>query len=334
MTLEELELLVRDTPDPAALFGDDRAASLKRFRIVCHPDRFPGEPDRAARATDLMRRIEQLYRDLVKPTVIRSPRRAYEIASLLASGDVADVYRATSEGKAYLLKCSRVREGAGMLAHEADVLTEILQHAATTSYGYFFPTLCESFPVRDGLQKRINVFTADPGFYTLEQVHERYPALEGRHLAWIFKRLLSTLGFAHRFGFVHGAVLPCHVLVHAEGHGLQLVGWGQSVRDGEVIRYGSAEHHHWYPMEVTRKDLASSSTDIFMAAKCMVYLAGGDLASGQFPAAVPPELARIFRVCLLEGPRMRPGDAWELHDEFDEVLKALYGPPKYVELLM
>ena len=50
-----------------------------------------------------------------------------------------------------------------MLVHEADVLTEILKHAATTSYGYFFPTLCESFPVRDGLQKRINVFTADPG---------------------------------------------------------------------------------------------------------------------------------------------------------------------------
>ena len=31
---------------------------------------------------------------------------------------------------------------------------------------------------------------------------------------------------------------------------------------------------------------------------------------------------------------MRPDDAWELLDEFDELLRQLYGPPKFHELTM
>jgi hypothetical protein len=31
---------------------------------------------------------------------------------------------------------------------------------------------------------------------------------------------------------------------------------------------------------------------------------------------------------------MRPGDAWALHDEFEEALLKVYGKPKYVSLDM
>ena len=79
---------------------------------------------------------------------------------------------------------------------------------------------------------------------------------------------------------------------------------------------------------------AGAFTDIFLAAKCVVYLGGGDPGSGRLPDTVPPEMQRFVRSCLLEGPRMRPDNAWELLDEFDELLHALYGPPKFFHLSM
>ena len=48
----------------------------------------------------------------------------------------------------------------------------------------------------------------------------------------------------------------------------------------------------------------------------------------------PCRCGAFVRSCLLEGPRMRPDDAWALLDEFDELLRDLYGPPKYHALVM
>jgi hypothetical protein len=45
-------------------------------------------------------------------------------------------------------------------------------------------------------------------------------------------------------------------------------------------------------------------------------------------------MQRFLRSNLLEGPTMRPKDAWKLMEEFGELLRQLYGPPKFVELTM
>ena len=79
-------------------------------------------------------------------------------------------------------------------------------------------------------------------------------------------------------GLVHGAVTPGHVLIQAEDHGLRLIGWGHSVRDGQCIRTGPASYAGWYPPEVRRREPATPATDIYLAARCLVYLAGGDPA--------------------------------------------------------
>jgi hypothetical protein len=66
----------------------------------------------------------------------------------------------------------------------------------------------------------------------------------------------------------------------------------------------------------------------------MVYLSGGDALRNRLPEAVPAALRRYFQACLLEGLRMRPDDAWALYDEFDDLLRQLYGPPKFHILSM
>ena len=268
-------------------------------------------------------------------------RHRYTPLRLLASGDAADIHLATMEEEShtaaeslYLLKVARVPQGNAHLDIERKTLTTLLAVAGNTTYRNYLPALADSFPTVGQCPRRINVFRWKPGFHTLEQVHEQHPALEGRHLAWIFKRLLTVLGFSHRQNILHGAVLPCHALIHAASHGLQLVGWGRSALVGQRIRSVPARYHDWYPAEVQHQRPASPATDLFLAARCLVYLAGGDPVTNRMPEAVPPPMRWFLETCLLESASMRPDDAWALMEDFDELLHALYGPPKFHELTL
>jgi hypothetical protein len=233
-----------------------------------------------------------------------------------------------------ILKVSRLPEGHLLLENEFRALTALCPKADGTTYRKYLPTLIESFSVQEQFAKRVHVFLYEPGYWTLAQVHEQHPILDGRHLAWIFKRLLTVLGFCHRQGRVHGAVLPGHVLIHAASHGLQLVGWGQSVRLGRPIHTLSPHYRDWYPAEVRRNQPATAATDLFLAARCMIYLAGGNPVGGRMPDAIPAALRRFIETCLFAAASMRPGDAWRLLGEFDELLGKLYGPPRFHDLSM
>lgn len=273
------------------------------------------------------------------PVTLTSPKRTYALRSLLAVGETADVHLgdAIAPGAtdtSYVLKVSRITEGLDLLDNERKVLAKLLTAAGETTYRKYLPTICESFVVGGKFPRRVNVFLHEPGYYTLEQVHERHPTLDGRHLAWIFKRLLTVLGFCHTQGIVHGAVFPCHVLVQPEQHGLQLVGWGSSVETDQTIHTLSERYRSWYPREVQKKKATVAATDLNLAARCLVYLAGGDPEQAQMPAGVPDAMRRFIDTCLLEGAAMRPDNAWKLHEEFDELLRRLYGPPKFHILTM
>jgi hypothetical protein len=260
---------------------------------------------------------------------------------LLACGDVTDLRLATWEDGLpdtpeadYLLKIARGPEGASHLDAERSALAKLLRAAGESTYRRYLPDLVRSLRAADRVAKPVNVFRFEPGFHTLEQVHEQHPALDGRHLAWVLNRLLTVLGFCHRQNVVHGAVLPCHALVDARSHGLRLVGWGQSVAAGRPLRGVPARYRDWYPAEVRSRQPAGPATDLFLAARCVVYLAGGDPLTGRMPESVPAPMRRFLGTCLLESPRMRPGDAWALLEDFAGLLRALYGPPEFHELTL
>jgi hypothetical protein len=263
--------------------------------------------------------------------------RHYTPVGLYASGDIADVHLAASADDVaseatYLLKIARGPEGNAHLDAERQALTRLLRVADDTTYRKYLPALVDSFWTAG--RQWSNVYRFEPRFYTLAQVHQQHPALDGRHLAWIFNRLLTVLGFTRRQNIVHGAILPCHVLLDAAGHGLRLVGWGSSVATGRRIGRVPPRYRDWYPEEVRRRRPASPATDLFLAARCLVYLSGGDPLADRMPDAVPQPMRRFFQTCLLESPSMRPDNAWPLMEAFDHLLRALYGPPKLHELTL
>jgi len=172
-----------------------------------------------------------------------------------------------------------------------------------------------------------------PGWFTAEQIRACYcDGVDPCHLGWMFKRILEVLGYVHSQGWVHGAVLPRNLSFHTQRHALRLTHWNDSVTKGSRLAMTSPEWSEWYPAEHATS--AQPQTDIYLAAKSMIYLAGGEATSNHWPATTPPRMQRFFNACLLESPRMRPHDAWSLHEEFDELLQDLFGPRRFVELPM
>jgi hypothetical protein len=271
------------------------------------------------------------------PGTVAGPERTYTLQGLLAAGDVADVHLARAEGDSptsavgYLLKVSRVPGGDAILDVERQALADVLAAGAASDHPGL-PALVESFPAEERFPKRVNVFRYEPDFCTLEQFRDRQALpRDGRHLGWVGPLLLTVLGLSHRRGTLHGAVLPGHVLIDPAHHGLRLVGWGQSVPSGERIRAVPSRYRDWYPPEVLAKQPASPATDLFLAARCLIYLAGGDPVADRMPDAVPAPVRRFLTTCLLARAAMRPNDAWALRDELGELLRRLYGPPEFCE---
>jgi hypothetical protein len=156
-------------------------------------------------------------------------------------------------------------------------------------------------------------------------------------MAWMWRRLLIVLGFAHACGVIHGAVLPTHVLIQPEQHGLALVDWSYAVSDpemGEHIPAISSAYQAWYPPEVLAKETPTTSTDLYMGAACMLYLLGGDPVTGVVPESTPQRIQSFFRGVALKKPAQRPQNALALLDEFNDLIQQLWGPRAFRAFVM
>jgi aminoglycoside phosphotransferase (APT) family kinase protein len=75
------------------------------------------------------------------------------------------------------------------------------------------------------------------GFVPLSRITT---AVDPRDATWMWRRLLVGLGWVHRAGVVHGAIVEDHVLIHPGEHGL--VDWcysGNAERFADGCLYGA-----------------------------------------------------------------------------------------------
>jgi serine/threonine protein kinase len=326
-SLEDALESLRRARTPVDLFGTDAAKATRTYRRLArllHPD--------AGGSTDFVR-LNALWRAYNQsgPITITTRRHTYRLGAKRAGGDLTDLYGATYDGtRDVVVKLPRDPADGDLLEREAVALRQLPKDGDGRFLPYV-PRLVESFRHRDattGMERRANAIVSLDGFHTLAEVHTAYPdGLDPRDAAWMWRRLLVALGFAHRAGVLHGAVLPEHVLIHPEQHGLVLVDWCYSVPgcyaptdpSGRVPAL-VGRYADWYPPEVPGREQASASTDIFMATHCMTYLMGDK---------APKPMRSFAKGCLLASQRRRPGDAWRLLEEFDELLERLYGPRRF-----
>lgn len=302
MTADEAIALIESAASPGVLFGADPQRAYRRLARLTHPDAHPGSP-RAAAAFARLAALWQQWQG--RP------------GTLVAAGDVANLY----EHDCGLLKLARDPADNDLLDREAAALTR-LHAAGDPRFLPYVPALIGRQLHQDpatGIQRRANVLGRLDGFVTLAGVQGAFPGgLDARDAAWMWRRLLVALGFAHRAGVIHAAVVPEHVLIHPARHGLVLVDWCYAITSpGGLAAALPARYAGWYPAEVRDHRPAGPDLDIWLATRCMTALMG-DLA--------PPPLAGFARGCLLRSPGRRPDDAWRLLAEFDVVLDRLYGP--------
>ncbi|WTW98677.1 molecular chaperone DnaJ [Streptomycetaceae bacterium NBC_01309] len=354
-TLEEALDLVGGADAPEDLFGpyDGTPEACLRsggrmYRALArllHPDTVPEGRKAAAQAvftrlSELWLRYQQTITGVTgRQVVITTRKRAYSVGGERARGDIATLYKvvyADADGGEVraLLKMPRAVSDNDLMEREATALARIAREG-DRKYAAYVPALVEAFRHRDaasGTERRANVVERVRGFVSLSEVRDAYPdGLDARDVAWMWRRLLVALGYAHRAGVVHGAVVPDHVLIHPQKHGLVLVDWCYAtlLERGADDRFRAATEHvpamldryaDMYPPEVPGKQPPDQSTDVFMATHCMTYLLN---------AEAPKPLLRFARGCTLPAPARRPHDAWQLLRELDELLGRLYGPRRF-----
>lgn len=278
------------------------------LRIV-HPDVVPA-PQRAA-ATQATAKLTRLHE---RKRTLTTRRATYRLGDVHARGDLADL-TALDDDK--LLKLPRRPADNDLVRAEAAALAT-LERDGDPRHRAYAPRLIERFVHEDGAGVRREALVLErlDGFVPLTGLAGR---LDPRDVAWMWRRLLTGLGWAHRAGLVHGAVLPEHVLIHPGAHGVALVDWCYSVAPGQAVPAIVARYRAAYPSEVLTKKPATPATDIYLATGLMLSLIKD-----------PPAAMRRFAAgCRFDAPRMRPQDAWQLLAEFDELLEDLYGPRRF-----
>jgi serine/threonine protein kinase len=338
-------------PEPGSDPGQHIKRRYRELARVIHPDLYTAAGDRylanaaLQRLVDLRQEAEKAveagrYGQPLLLATVRTRKAVHEIIQPFGSGDLCATYESrTSTGTgtelASFSKIARATADSDLLQAEARALKKLRGPDANPKWQPFIPELLDSFVYHEtGKPRRqANVIARLEGFYNLEQVRRAFPrGLRPIHMVWIWRRLLVTLGHAHDNGVVHGAVLPEHIMIMPEQHGVVLVDWcysSQKTDDAYTpIKAIVDKYRTWYPREVTDKQSPGPATDIMMAARSMVYLLGGDPVRGTEMHDTPTPFRAFLRSCLYTDPAMRPHDAWRLLKEFDELLERM-GPPYF-----
>lgn len=155
-----------------------------------------------------------------------------------------------------------------------------------------FKRLLPQLVVRDD---KATVYRWRSGFqWTFEDVlAEHKGGVDAKAAVWMWKRVLDTLGWLHKRGFVHGAIAPSHLLIHPRDHGVVMCGWSSASRS------------------------PSTEQDVGASAKAISFVLGIQ--------AAPPSIAKL----LQEQSTSPSKDAWAVKDMLDAAAYEAYGPPRY-----
>ncbi|HET7142751.1 MAG TPA: hypothetical protein VFI68_01920 [Anaerolineales bacterium] len=263
----------------------------------------------------------------------------------IAHGDISDVYaaqRARWPTEFAILKLLRDRQDTHLLEKEWEAL-QALQRSTAPGADTFTSLIPQ--PISHGditagphVGNRASIFRWVGGFHnTFNEVFQAYPqGIPARASIWIWRRILEVLSFIHASGMVHGAVLPSHLLIQENEHGIRLVGYSCAGQIGEKLRTISDSFKSFYPQPPHSWSELTPQLDLVMSARCIVAILGGDPATASLPATVPAQLAEIVQRIALSNPSDNTAGqaAWTIREELGEIAKRVFGPAVFIPIVM
>ena len=305
------------TGDPRTIFDVNTDDKLKEYLTICHPDRFIDDDIMMAKASELSKTISRLH--VLSQNVKKVS--GYDVIDTIDTGDSAEILFGVKDGVNYIIKRGKVPAVSRYLQAEFNILTDIRKKTLNTVYSGLFRE-----PIQDLSTKndRLTIYLYN-NHIPLKRILELKGWLDGRHIAWLYKRILIGLAITHQCGYIHGAVTPDHILVDDKNHGINLIGQIHSIKASGKLSIVSSAYKDWYPTGLKDMDV-TPALDILLSAKTMLS-AAEDL---------PKKLKNYLRGLKLDSELLlRKGDyvnAFDIHDEWVELLKSVYGPPKWVNL--
>lgn len=170
--------------------------------------------------------------------------------------------------------------------------------------------------------------------HTLADVMRVHPnGVSVQTAIWMWKRLLDLSGWIHRTGYVHGGLLPAHLLIHARDHGMAFLGMSRAVKIGTPLRYVSSGLESYYPEDIQREHGPMHPYhDIIMGSRCIFRVFSG-YENGKMNFGTTP--VPLFDLLTEASNSNSPyEDAWALKNRLDALSRELFGPPKYHKFTM
>ena len=270
--------------------------------------------------------------------------RHWALEKLIAQGEISDVYTARLARwptELVIIKLLRDPRDAERFDNEWNAL-QTLQKSSAPGADIFSmripqPVIHGAIPAGSFAGRRASIFRWASGFYqTFEAVIQAYPqGIPPRASIWVWRRILEVLSFIHASGMAHGAVLPAHLLVQENEHGVRLIGFGLAGRTNENLRTISPDDRIFYPKPAHSWSKLTPQLDLAMSARCIAAILGGDPETVSLPKTVPAQLAGIVRRIALSDPAGAAGqNAWAIREELGEIAREVFGPPQFIPIMM
>lgn len=351
------------TADPdATLLQATRALrrTFAAFALVAHPDRYPQAPEQTqARTTYLQLNTwyEAAQRKLERGTfgnrsaphtpdptehayLVTTARSVYHIASGLAQGDLSTVYaghRGDDICDRIVIKIADKSSSNEALQREVRVLRLLLGEASPQRK--HLPQYLDQFKTDEG---QLGIILSFVDGYDLHTIREKYPeGIDPQHVIWIFRRVLSVLGYAHSKGILHGNIDPAHILIRPYDHNVTVIDWTSSVENPANTGDDFKTHNALYSAPEVRRvsdplerKCPLPSADLYSLGKCMLYALGGDLEHHTMPTLVDERLQRFIRFFLKPSPIQRAQDAWEMYHLLSKLRQEIYGDHQFRPFVM
>ena len=264
------------------------------------------------------------------PVVLRSKKAVYTVGEPVHSTTLSTYYRCQwgDNGSVGLLKMVNRPQDNDLARVEARQLVTLAGTLADKALCYV-PEIVDSFDITGSdrsVRHAVVVRVGTGGFCTAQAAAASN--LSGRAAAWMTNRILEGLFYVHQVGVINAAVLLPNILFRADDHGGILLEWSFAVPfGGDPLGVIDPQYKSWYPPEVFRKMQPTSGLDLFMAGQCIKSLFGGKGSS-----AVPVEVDRIVRACMIQNPARRESDAGQARLDFRDAFSRLYGKRKFEPL--
>src|SRR5215469_10433222 len=233
--LERISTSLNQTHSPEEIFGSltgTQAEMLEAARRIfrqmakaVHPDLYEGTAD-FDKAGAAFKKLTQFWEqaqvrigngvygtsnpvETFKPFTIRTRQSQYTVERLLTRGDLCGLYigrgvplgSSTDKKSREILKVPIKPEDNDLMVNEARILSHLRASEDYESLRHFVSQLVDSFSYQEeatGVVRQVNVITYIEGLYSLEEVREAYPkGVDAKDMAWIWRRVLTALGFAH-----------------------------------------------------------------------------------------------------------------------------------------